>query len=228
MIEEFNNNGGKFVRISYGKLNYKCEATDDKAIAYEWEDNDKNKQTSYKREFPALSGKVTKMAHVRSEYGTNLCVTLSDGMENFIVQFKYESAEYERFIRTAASITDWDQPLRIGVSEDKKFGSAIWLSQGETKFKWKWGGKADSDEAGIPAWKEKVSGGFDKTDMYEWFYNYVENNIIPKISGEAPEPPQVLSKEEALPLDGESVAKTTAKAKPAATPSEDKTDDLPF
>ena len=235
MIEEFNSNG-IYVKISNGTMNHKCAQTDKGAIYYDWDNDKGEKDHAYKKEFPALSGKVVEMRHKQGNYGTNLEVKLDDGLTAYVVQFKYESAEYERFVRTAASITNWQAPLRIGVSKDPKFGTAIWLSSGETKFKWKWGGKDDSEAAGIPQWRQKPDGKFDKAEMYEWFYNYVENNIIPQITGEKPEPPQELSKEEALPLDGKSV-ETPAKEKTAAAPkakkvestvTEEEDSELPF
>lgn len=180
-----NNSNAIYLSISNGKI---CRRVSQKTDTSIQRTNKENKEV-HEEFYDAISGHITAIdVREHPEYGKFWNVTVSDGTQNYILQFKYSSGYASAFLKQLPNV-DFDQMVKLVpklTEENGKKKTTLFVNQYGAALKHFF---TKDNPNGLPQLKQvKVKGQitWDDTEMMEFFENYVEQYIRPKLSKSKP------------------------------------------
>ena len=171
---------GKYIKIIDGSLCEKSKTEKEGFVPYTTTNpSTGDSVTYYIRRYKGISGKVSRLERVELDgvkiYGYNLHMEDEEG--TFSIFFKDDARTTDRLLKVFENI-NLDNDVLISVWKDDEGHPAITFKQGDVNVPQKWG------KENLPEPK-KVKGKWDYSDVDEFLYNNIMDNVIPKFAGNA-------------------------------------------
>lgn len=156
--------------------------------------------------YAELEGKITSLSFKNEDYEGNpirkLIVVINDGEDNYQFGLNVESSSYSSFVSFIANVEELSNTITIHPRLDKAVRDGKEISRRSILVSQN-GNFAKSyftkeDPKGLPEWKiVKVSGKnmADKTEYLEFLENFVNKELVPRISAEAVQVKKVEAKD---------------------------------
>ena len=183
----------------------------------------KDGEAVYRLEFPALFGKITKLAKAESEYNGKtvryLQVHVMDRGELYVLTLERGDRYWSDFLMRLPMI-DLDVPVRLApyaIEEDGKFNQGISMRQDDEKISRKW--TKENDYKDGPPMAEQVT----VNDEVQWDFGkrnkWLEERVVDPTAEYLEKQTEALAKADAKPMP---------KAAASAAAGDENDDDLPF
>lgn len=211
------NQGGSssrtFLSISDGKIAKRVQEGEAGAIKCFSKDGTKS---WYEQRFSSVSGRITDVFKRVSDkgYGSQLCIVLKDGNEEFQVQMPWSSRYSSGFFLCMPNIDPSKEltlsPWAKEIDGTKK--TMLYLRQGSgDNVEWAWTRENPGEMPDMKQMKVKGNIVWDDTDRQEFFEKYLNDVFIPKVKNSA-----------------DSFSSNTNNSEAASVSMEDDEDGLPF
>lgn len=179
-----NSAGGSrvYLKISDGRVSRRCDANEKGAIECTNKDGSK---TWHEVRYDQVSGYVTNVATRETDWGKDLCVTIEDEGIAYELQMKYDSRYAKGFLMVAPNV-DFSRKIVfrpwMKIVDDKKKTNLYLSHQGDSdSIEWFWTKENPKDLPQMVVVKYKGKDVWDNTDQMNYLWDFMTNNVLPKI-----------------------------------------------